>query len=255
MHGIFPEPTPELSDTQLLERYAIDRRPYVRFNFVSSLDGSAQVGGVSAALGSAADQRLFKLLRRQASVVLVGAGTVRAEGYDGPLVDPESQIWREANGLGRHPALAILSNGLNISPTSAVVRNSPAPILLFTAVNVDPQTARHYPQHVQLIQVPQFNGLISATHVVQELTERGLECIHAEGGPTIFGQFIDQQMVDSLCLSISPQLIGGQGARIASGTGEHPQALQLHSVLHEEGMLLTEYRRSRPSATDTPDAP
>ncbi|WP_279402961.1 hypothetical protein [Arthrobacter sp. JCM 19049] len=66
MHGIFPEPTPELSDNQLLERYAIDRRPYVRFNFVSSLDGSAQVGGVSAALGSAADQRLFKLLRRQA---------------------------------------------------------------------------------------------------------------------------------------------------------------------------------------------
>ncbi|WP_279402960.1 hypothetical protein [Arthrobacter sp. JCM 19049] len=51
-----------------------------------------------------------------------------------------------------------MSNGLNISPTSAVVRNSPAPILLFTAVNVDLQTARHYPQHVQLIQVPQFNG-------------------------------------------------------------------------------------------------
>jgi hypothetical protein len=62
-------------------------RPAVRLNMIASIDGATAVAGVSGGLGGPADQALFAVLRSQADVVLVAAGTVRAEHY-GPLDVP-----------------------------------------------------------------------------------------------------------------------------------------------------------------------
>jgi len=62
-------------------------RPAVRLNMIASIDGATAIAGVSGGLGGPADQALFAVLRRQADVVLVAAGTVRAEHY-GPLDVP-----------------------------------------------------------------------------------------------------------------------------------------------------------------------
>ena len=62
-------------------------RPAVRLNMIASIDGATAVAGVSGGLGCPADQALFAVLRSQADVVLVAAGTVRAEHY-GPLAVP-----------------------------------------------------------------------------------------------------------------------------------------------------------------------
>lgn len=56
-------------------------RPTVRLNMIASVDGATAVAGVSGGLGGAADQALFAVLRSQADVVLVAAGTIRAEHY------------------------------------------------------------------------------------------------------------------------------------------------------------------------------
>jgi hypothetical protein len=89
-----PAAVTALDDEQLLECYGIaDRsKPSVRFNFVSSIDGAATADGLSGGLSGKADKRVFDILRRLCDVVLIGAGTLRAEGYgamrlDGPLVD------------------------------------------------------------------------------------------------------------------------------------------------------------------------
>ena len=55
-------------------------RPGVRLNFVASADGAATVAGLSGGLASPGDRALFQTLRSLADVILVGAGTVRAEG-------------------------------------------------------------------------------------------------------------------------------------------------------------------------------
>ncbi|MBA2471912.1 MAG: dihydrofolate reductase family protein, partial [Pseudonocardiales bacterium] len=55
-------------------------RPSVRLNMIASLDGAATVDGLSGGLGGPADHRVFAALRELADVVLVAAGTVRAEG-------------------------------------------------------------------------------------------------------------------------------------------------------------------------------
>ncbi|WP_431709685.1 dihydrofolate reductase family protein [Glutamicibacter uratoxydans] len=256
MQVLFPQQHGPVSDEQLLERYASDTRPFIRFNFISSLDGSAQLAGLSGELGTPADARVFALLRRLASVVLVGSGTVRAEGYDGELVDQQAANWREAHGLSRHPVLAVISFGLNIDPQATVLTNSPAPVLLFTCAEFSAQTAASYPQHVQLIRVPQYQGGCDARAIVAQLLQRGLDFIHAEGGPHIFGQFIAQDLVDSLCVSFSPRLVAGSGIRIAQATSETELSLPLYSVLEEAGMLLNEYRRTtNPSASTSQDEP
>ena len=256
MQALYPQQLGELDDEAIIERYRTEARPFVRFNFVSSLDGSAQYDGLSEGLGSPADARAFALMRRLASVILVGAGTVRAEGYAGPLVDEQSQQWRTAHGLPAHPVLAIISRGLNIEPDAEVLRQSPAPVLLFTTVPVTAELTRRYPQHVQLVQLTERGHWCNASQVVEELHGRGLGFIHAEGGPHVFGQFVAQDMVDSLCLSFTPLLVAGTGTRITRATEQAKVRLPLHSVLEEDGTLLTEYRRgpARPGP-GTPAAP
>src|SRR4051794_34852198 len=55
-------------------------RPALRCNMIVSVDGGTSWGGVSGALGGPADKALFPVLRSFADLVLVAAGTMRAEG-------------------------------------------------------------------------------------------------------------------------------------------------------------------------------
>ncbi len=83
--GLPGDPT-LLDDEALAAHYAYPAdlaAPFVRVNFVSSADGAVTVDGRSGGLGSDADHRVFGMLRQLADVVLVGAGTVRAENYRG----------------------------------------------------------------------------------------------------------------------------------------------------------------------------
>jgi len=82
------------------EAYGIDRpapndargaRPWVGMCMVSGIDGSTVVAGSSQALSGPADREVLLALRRAADTVLVGAGTVRDEGY-GPPSKPGQRI-------------------------------------------------------------------------------------------------------------------------------------------------------------------
>src|SRR5439155_10638112 len=67
----------------------------VRLNMISSIDGATTLGAVSGGLGSSGDKRVFAVLRSLADVVLVAAGTVRAEHY-GPSTVPIAVVTRTA---------------------------------------------------------------------------------------------------------------------------------------------------------------
>jgi riboflavin biosynthesis pyrimidine reductase len=77
----------DLSDDDLSDAYAPAREPWLRVNFVSTVDGAAQGSdGVSSSINDAADKRVFDMLRARAHCLVVGAGTLRAEEYDVPKV-------------------------------------------------------------------------------------------------------------------------------------------------------------------------
>ena len=77
----------EIDDDALAALYTPEREPWLRVNFVSTVDGAATGGDeLSKSINNDADKRVFDTLRRRADCLVVGAGTLRAEGYDVPRV-------------------------------------------------------------------------------------------------------------------------------------------------------------------------
>jgi riboflavin biosynthesis pyrimidine reductase len=80
---------------------------------------------------------------------------------------------------------------------------------------------------------------------LEALEARGLRRIGCEGGPTLFGNLVDDDLVDELCLTLSPLLTSGDASRIAVGAGaEPPRRMRLLSVLHTDSMLLLRYAKT-----------
>src|SRR5690349_13387487 len=77
----------DLSDDDLAAAYTPEREPWLRVNFVSTVDGAATGSdGLSGTINNDADKRVFDTLRRRAHCLVVGAGTIREEEYDVPRV-------------------------------------------------------------------------------------------------------------------------------------------------------------------------
>lgn len=246
---LLPSPARNLSDEDLLGLYAYPpQRPWIRLNFISSLDGSATHHGLSAPLGNDGDRRLFGLLRRLCDVVLVGAGTVRAEGYAGPLVSGEDIRWRTGHGLAPHPALALISGRLDLDPRSELFRLSPVRPVIFTAADADPDRVAVLSEVADV--VVQDGKRVDGTSCAEWLSGRGLGRILCEGGPAVLGSLVAEDAVDELCLSISPLLTGGAGSRIASSPGTSGlRHLTLASLLTADSALYGRWTRatSRPA--------
>lgn len=231
------------SDAELLDAYALpDRtRPRVRANFVSSLDGSVTVGGRSGALGNAEDQRLMTVLRTMADVILVGAGTVRAEGYGGVRMPQASVEWRRELGLGDQPPLAVVSARLDLEPEHPFFSDAAVRPLVLTHAQA-PATRRTALEAVADV-IDCGEASVDPVLVVGALAERGMPQILCEGGPHLFGALIEAELVDELCLSLSPMLVAGGAGRIAQGAAESPQFMQLKHALPAGDMLLLRYVR------------
>ncbi len=236
----------QLDDDALLVLYsraAGAEGPWVSFNFVASVDGAATVEGQSGGLGNATDQRLFQLMRRHADVILVGAQTIRTEGYGGELLDAEAQQWRLARGLAAHPPLAIVSGSLDLDPDLPVFTDAPvAPMVVTTAAA--PAGRRAALSGVAEV-LDAGSDTLDAAALVAALAARGLMNIHSEGGPGLLGTFHTAGLVDELRVSISPLLVGGPAGRIARAkTQTEPQGMELAHVLKAESMLFLRYVRT-----------
>ena len=79
-----------LDDEEVAALYAMPRgrlpdgRSPIELCMVASLDGSISLHGLSGGLSSSADRLVLSTLRAHSGCVLVGAGTVRSEGYGTP---------------------------------------------------------------------------------------------------------------------------------------------------------------------------
>lgn len=220
---LFPWPAVDAAtDEQLLEWYAPpaadNAAPWVRFNFISSLDGSATLHGLSGGLASEADKRIFNLLRWPADVILIGAQTVRAEGYAGSLLDENGIRWRQDHGLTAHPVPAVVSGSLNLDPASPFFTEAPVKPIVVTGSTSDQERRRQFEQCADLIICGEDR--IDIDILLKELAGRGHRQILCEGGPHLFGSFQHAGLVDELCLSLSPTLVAGQDMRIAVSAPE-----------------------------------
>ncbi|WP_219415425.1 pyrimidine reductase family protein [Pseudonocardia nigra] len=228
-----------LDDAALAAHYAYPdglTAPWVRVNFVASVDGAVSVDGRSGGLGSPADHRVFVLLRELADVVLVGAGTVRAEDYRGAR--------RPTRGRDLPPAIAVVTGSADLDPGSRLFTDTAVPPIVLTLDSAPAQRRERIAEAGGEVVVLER---LTPDLVLGELARRGLHRVLCEGGPTLLGELVAADAVDELCLTVTPLLTGGTAGRIAVGPeGTHPRPLQLVGALHEEGTLVLRYRRATP---------
>lgn len=238
----------ELTDEDILGLYAPpsdESQAFVRFNFVMTADGGATHRGVSGEIGGEGDKRMFQLLRRHAHVLVMGAGTVRAEGYEGDLLSAEDKTWREQNGLSQVLPVALISGGLHLEPSDQFFAQAPTTPIVYTAETSSPE-AREKLSAVAEVVIAGRDSVEPAL-VVKDLVARGYRNIHSEGGPTVFGDFQRANLVDSLCVTIAPKTAGPGEKRIGGEGPTEGNALRqmtLHNLLEHHGELFAEYRKA-----------
>ena len=200
-------------------RAAADQ-PWIRANMIESADGAAAVDGLSRGLGGPADHEVFGLLRALAGVILVGAATVRAEGYRPARVAARWAGLRA--GRPDTPPIAVLSGRLDLDPASPLLAEAPAGArtIVITAASAPADRRAELARHADVIIGGEHE--VSASAAVSALASRGYREILAEGGPHLLGQLAAAGLLDELCLTISPVLAGGPGGRIIQGAGPAP---------------------------------
>jgi len=233
----------ELTEDDLIEAYEPDRsRPAVRINFVTSLDGAVQLDGYSRGLSGEADRKVFGILRRHADAVMVGAGTLRHEGYRAVRMSDDTRRWRTNRGLREHPTLVVVSAALDLDPASPTFTEAPVRPVVLTHAGADDARRAALAETADVVICGE--SVVDLGHGLDELRKRGLDQVLCEGGPHLFGALLTADLIDELCLTVSPLLAGpGSGRIIEGAVGPAPHQLVPVQIIEADGALLTRYAR------------
>jgi riboflavin biosynthesis pyrimidine reductase len=247
MRALLPAPADEVdADVDVHAFYADDwlADGGVRVNFVASVDGAATEDGLSRGLQTPGDNRVFAALRDLADVVLAGAGTVRAEGYRAITVGDRRRAIRTQHGLRPVLPTAVVSRSLRLDPAHDLLGSAPpdARTIVLTCAAADPALRTELERVADVVVCGDETVDLVAARTA--LRERGLTRVLCEGGSIMFAQLAAADVVDELCLSITPILAGPGARRIVAGEpwADDPRQLTLAGLLEEDGALFCRYR-------------
>jgi riboflavin biosynthesis pyrimidine reductase len=213
----YPDHLDSPDDDALAAAYAWPSRPrtesVLRANMVASIDAGATVDGKSAGLGSAADQRLFAVLRDLAEVILVGAGTIRAEGYGGIRPDAARKARRSRWGLDKPAPIAVVS-ARGLQPELGIFTDHEVPPIVITTSS-GAELMAGYPATIVVADAgPDSSGTVDLSAMVTKLADLGLHRVLCEGGPGLLGRLIAADLLDELCLTTSPLTVGAAAVKL-----------------------------------------
>jgi riboflavin-specific deaminase-like protein len=217
--------------------HASRARPYTYVNMVATADGRVTLGGRSAALGDEADLETLLELRTLADAVLVGAGTLRAEGYDRLVRDEERRARRRAAGQAEDPLAVVLSRRLDLAWDAGLFAAPEQPVVVYTeAAGAAPAVAAP----VEVVRLPEATP---AAALADLHAARGVRALLCEGGPTLNRALVAAGLVDELFLTVAPLLVAGEEDRgiVAGPLLDSPAALALRHVCRHGDELLLRY--------------
>jgi riboflavin biosynthesis pyrimidine reductase len=254
-HRDDPVTSESIADDRLVELYRHPLPPggagtLVRSNFVSSLDGSVQgPDGRSGSINTTSDHHVFALQRAHADAILVGAGTVRAEGYRGVDLSGWQQKIRSKEGLRPYPTLVIVTGSLNLDPDIGTPSEAEVgPVVIITVGARDEAQLDRFRDAGSTV-VQQNHVRVDLGEALGWLAENGLQRVLCEGGPRLHQQLLAGGHLDELCLTLAPVAVGGRGMRSTNGEAIQPvpEFDLVHSLYADDGALFTRYRRRDPT--------
>jgi riboflavin biosynthesis pyrimidine reductase len=219
--------------------------PWLRATMVTSVDGAATLSGRSGELSGDADRLVFSVLRSLADVILVGAGTARAERYR-PV--RAGEIWAPLrDGRAPVPPIAVVTRDLARSDDAPLLAGAAegARTIVLTTEAAPAVRRAAVARHADVV-VAGRDAVTPAT-AVAALAARGHQRVLLEGGPGLLGQVAAAGLLDDLCVTFSPVLEGGRAGRILVAPHAWQGAatgLSLAHVLEDGGALLCRYLRA-----------
>jgi len=225
--------------TELASFYATPRDG-VRANMIFSADGAAAFGGRAGPLSCPTDQQLLRILRGFADVVLVGAGTARAENYGPVRLTDAQREKRHAEGRPAPPPIAVISRTGEL-PTRLVSDPDQPPILVTCARSAARRDLGNDPRRRALVAGDES---VDVSRAVALLRAQGMHRILCEGGPTLLDELVDADAIAEMCVTLAPKLAGGQpvGLRRPARLSV-PVAMRLEHALACDDYVFLKYRR------------
>jgi riboflavin biosynthesis pyrimidine reductase len=226
MRRLFDTSTGEPTDqVTVREAYGVPRprpggRPWVGVCMVASIDGSTVVDSNSRGLSSKADQEVLLTLRDLADVLIVGAATVRIEGYKPP---------RKAG-----QRVGVVSRRGDVDASSALFTSGAGFLIL--------------PEDAPPTSVDSVRAGVGSLDLARALGQLDADFVQAEGGATLNGALAAADLIDEMNLTISPQIAAGDGPRVTGGAEQVSRRMHLVHVLEEDGFLFTRYLRPQREA-------
>ena len=220
-------------------------RPYLFLNMVTSVDGKAALHGGAGGIGSALDKRLMRAIRAACDAVLNGAATLRAERVD-PRVGAAYAKVREARGLPPEPLAVLLSRGGDLPLDRRYFTYPGVPRLIVSGAGTSPERRAALSRHAELLIAPGAEPDLA--WVMRTLREaHGVRYLLVEGGPNINGGFFAAGLVDEICWTLAPKIIGGgESLTLVGGPPlPVPVPLTLHTAHLHEGEFFLRYRVRR----------
>jgi riboflavin biosynthesis pyrimidine reductase len=242
---LLPDPADAVDPLEVYgEPPTADGRPGLRLNMVASADGATAVEGRSGALSSPADQALFRAMRALTDVIMVGAGTVRAEGYGPPRLPDEAIAARSRRGQAPLPRIAIVTRSVELdwrSPLFAEPTSRPIVIAPADAMADRIGRARDVADVILA-----GAGSVDLAAAFATFGLEGVRTVLCEGGPALNGRLAAAGLVDELCLTVAPLLTSGDAKRVLDGPPlSPPLGMGLASVCEEGEFLFLRYLAER----------
>lgn len=235
-----------LSDTDLAELYAYSEMPpsgvVIRANMVGSIDAVATVDGRSGGLGGEGDKQLFMVLRALADVVLVGARTAFTEGY-GP-VRPHPGMAERRVELGQAPTakLVLVSSSLSVPIDDPLLVD---PDTLVATCSGAPADARARLTDAGATLVDCGDEAVDPAEVARYLAAIGAWRVLCEGGPSLLGSLVSADLLDELCVTVSPLLTAGEGKHMTAGQGAARPMRRVHVLGDDQDYLYVRWVREQ----------
>ncbi|MBV7295338.1 dihydrofolate reductase family protein [Corynebacterium sp. TAE3-ERU12] len=204
----------------------------VRLVAVTSLNGAGAIDGTSGALGNDTDSAIFTAIREEADVIIVGADTAVAEDYGTCSATPMLVLSRSLD-------LVDWAHSLDTTATNC-------PEIITTTPHRDTTQWRINKQKIE-------NQGVTVTvladtepqNVLDEITRRGFHTIALEGGPTLYGLWLESGVVTEVFLTLAPVFVGNTASLIQFPNAEGVvEKLTLAALGVSDSHLFLRYQRT-----------
>ena len=245
-------------------KYAQTDRPWVIVKWAQSIDGKLACVNREAQLlepymqlsqsirwiSNEQSRKDAHKLRRRVQAILVGIDTVIA---DDPLLTPRPS-------MGRKPLRIVLDSQLRISTYCQLLKTAKKyPLIIFTgegAVNANLEKAKLIAKAgAAIVAIPlDENRRCDLNAVLENIAKRNIQQLLVEGGAKVIASFLQDNLVDELCVYIAPKILGSKGnVTICDSLSSLKTELALANItitrfgndVRISGLLITDYYKYR----------